>query len=199
MIEIQALLSAFGLSASAGLNAYIPLLTIAVVSRLRPEILSLSAPFDALTSNLAIAVLTVLLLVEVLADKVPVVDHFNDLLGLAVRPTAGAVLFAASTGAVDFVDPQLALVLGFVVAGVTHGAKATARPVVTATTGGLGNPVVSTLEDVAAFLTSIVALLAPIVIGFAVIVFVVMFLWWLDRRRPRPAADPRNAVGPTTT
>jgi hypothetical protein len=188
MTEIQALLSAFGLSASAGLNAYIPLLTIAVVARLRPDILTLSEPFDMITSTWAIVALTVLLVVEVLADKVPVVDHLNDFLGLVVRPSAGAVLFAASTGAVDFVDPRVALVLGFVVAGAAHGAKATARPVVTATTGGLGNPVVSTLEDVAALLTSVVALLAPVLIAVALVAFGLGLLWWVGGRPPRPAA-----------
>ncbi len=185
MLEIQTLLSAFGLSASAGLNAYIPLLTIALAARLQPDLMRLAAPFNILTDGWVIAGLTVLLLIEVLADKVPIIDHVNDLIGLFVRPTAGAVLFAASTGTVSFLDPRLALVLGFVVAGAAHSAKATARPVVTATTHGLGNPVVSTMEDVAAFLTSIVALFAPLIIGVAIVAFVVIFAVWLARRSSR--------------
>jgi hypothetical protein len=183
--ELTQILSAFGLSASAGLNAYIPLLLIAVTARLFPQAIQLDAPFDLLTSSWVIGALAVLLVVEALADKVPVVDHVNDLIGLFVRPTAGAVLFAASTGTVSFLRPELALVLGLLVAGAAHGAKATARPMVTASTGGMGNPVVSTMEDIAALLTSVVALLAPLLIGVALVLFALLFLIWLGRRRAR--------------
>jgi hypothetical protein len=184
MLEVQSLFSAFGLSASAGLNAYIPLLMIALAGRLRPALLRLESPYDLITSGWAIGLLTVLLVIEVMADKVPIVDHVNDAIGLIVRPTAGAILFAASTGTVDFLDPRVAMGLGFVVAGVAHGAKATARPVVTTTTGGMGNPVVSAVEDIAAFFTSLFAIIAPIVLGLGLVVFAVIFALWL-RRRPR--------------
>jgi len=187
--ELSQILSAFGLSASAGLNAYIPLLIIALTTRLFPQYLQLNEPYDLLASNLSIAVLVVLLLVEVAADKVPVVDHINDIISVFIRPTAGAVLFAASTSSptVAVLDPRLALILGFLVAGATHSAKATARPVVTASTGGVGNPVVSTIEDVAALLTSLVAVLAPLLIGVSIIIFVLLIWWWWARRRARPA------------
>lgn len=184
---IQSVLSAFGLSASAGLNAYIPLLVIGVGARLRPDMIRLSEPFDLLTTWWALALITTLLVIEVFADKVPLIDHINDLVGLFVRPVAGAILFAASTGTVAFLDPRLALVLGFFVAGATHGVKATTRPVVTASTQGVGNPVVSTVEDIAAFLTSVVAIMAPILLAVAMLGFAVLFVVWMARR-PRAAA-----------
>lgn len=189
MVEVQSIFSAFGLAASAGLNAYIPLLMIALGGRLRPDLVRLDAPFDVLTQWWVIVVLVILLGIEVLADKVPVVDHINDAVGLFVRPTAGAILFAASTGTVSFLDPRLALGLGFVVAGAAHGAKATARPLVTASTGGVGNPIVSTIEDVAAFFTSLFAIIAPIILGLALIAFGGIFAWWITRpKATRPAA-----------
>lgn len=187
MLELSAILTAFGLSASAGLNAYIPLLIIGVSARFFPQIVRLSAPYDLLGSNLVIAALTILLVVEVLADKVPLVDHLNDLIALFIRPTAGALLFAASTGAVSWLDPKMALVLGLLIAGAAHGAKATARPMITATTAGMGNPIVSTVEDIAALLTSLVAILAPLLIGVAILVFVGLVVWWLSRRPPQRA------------
>lgn len=200
MAEISALLTAFGLSASAGLNAYIPLLLIGFTARLWPEVLRLSAPFDILTSGWVLGLLTVLLLVESLADKIPVVDHMNDALGLIVRPAAGAVLFASAAGTVEFLDPGIALALGLVVAGTTHGAKATARPVVTATTGGLGNPLVSTLEDIVALLTSVVAILAPFLIGAGLVAFGILVLAWRGRRSaggpPPPLDVAPKASGP---
>jgi hypothetical protein len=177
------LFTAFGLSASAGLNAYIPLLVVALTARYT-DLLTLNEPFDILTNGWVIAVLVVLLVIEVLADKVPAIDHLNDVLGTIVRPIAGAILFAAAAGNVfGFLDPRLAAIAGFLTAGVTHGAKATARPIVTATTGGVGNPVVSTMEDVASLLTSIVAILAPLLIALAFVLFVILFFWWRSRRR----------------
>ena len=181
------LLTAFGLSASAGLNAYIPLLTVALTARFT-NLIELTEPFDILTNGWVIGALVVLLVIEVLADKIPAVDHLNDVVGTVVRPIAGAVLFAAAAGNVlGFLDPRIAAIAGFMTAGVTHGAKATARPMVTATTAGVGNPVVSTLEDVAALLTSIVAILAPVLIGMALVLFVMLFVWWRARRRKATA------------
>jgi hypothetical protein len=185
------ILTAFGLSASAGLNAYIPLLVIALAARYS-TLITLVKPFDTLTDGWVIGVLLALVLVEGLADKVPAVDHLNDIVGTFVRPVAGAVLFgAAMSGAVTSLDPRLALLAGALTAGVTHGAKATARPIVTVTTGGIGNPVVSTLEDVASLLTSLVAILAPLLIGLAMAAFVALLLVWSSRRqRPTPSGTP---------
>lgn len=190
--SLSAVLTAFGLAASAGLNAYIPLLIIAVSSRFFPQLIHLSPPFDLLGSTWSIAALVVLLVVEVLADKVPVVDHINDFFATFIRPTAGAILFAASTGTVSWLHPSAALILGFIVAGTAHGAKATARPMITATTAGIGNPIVSMLEDIAALITSLVAILAPLLIGVAIIVFALLVGWWLSHRK---AVAGRRAVG----
>ena len=88
--SIATLLSAFGLSASAGLNAYIPLLIVALVGRFAPSVLRLSPPWDGMTSWWVIGALAVLTLIEILADKVPLIDHANDVLGTIVRPAAGA-------------------------------------------------------------------------------------------------------------
>jgi hypothetical protein len=182
--SLSAILGAFGLSASAGLNAYIPLLLVSLTARFAPGLMGLGEGYELLASPWVIGALIILLIVEVLADKVPVIDHLNDLVGVLVRPAAGAILFASQTGGIDFLDPTIALVLGLLVAGAAHGAKATARPVVTASTGGLGNPVVSTLEDVAALLTSLAAILAPLLVGAGLIgLTLLVALWWWRRRR----------------
>jgi hypothetical protein len=184
------ILTAFGLSASAGLNAYIPLLIVALMTRF--GLIELQYPYNLIGSGWAIAALVFLLVVEILADKVPMIDHANDIIATFIRPTAGALLFAGSTGTVEAMPPVLALVLGFLVAGATHSAKATARPVITASTGGVGNPVISLLEDIAALLTSLVAILAPLLIGLAALLFGALFLWWFSRRRGQRevGADP---------
>jgi hypothetical protein len=186
MQVIPAILSGFGLSASAGLNAYIPLLMVSLGAEFFPDLIQLPSSFKFMTEPWFIALLVVMLVVEVLADKVPVIDHMNDVIGTVVRPAAGALLFAASTGAVTHIDPKLAAAAGLIVAGSTHAAKATARPIVTATTAGIGNPVISTLEDVAALITSLVAILAPLLIGVAVLIFAALFGAWV-LRRDKPA------------
>ncbi len=185
MVDIFA---AFGLSASAGLNAYIPLLIVAVCTRL--GLFTLNEPFDALSSWWAIGVLIVLTLIEIFVDKVPAVDTVNDVVNTVIRPAAGAVLFAASANVISDLSPVLAIVLGLLIAGGVHAAKATARPVVTATTGGAGNPIISTIEDIISAVTSLLAVLLPWLVLLVAVTGVVIFLWWRIRRAERRARNP---------
>jgi hypothetical protein len=139
MQALLGVLSAFGLSASAGLNAYIPLLVVALMAKFTPWI-KLSAPWDALTSWWVIGIVAFLLLIETFADKVPAVNHVNDIIQSFVRPAAGAVVFAASTNVITDIHPVVAIAAGLLVAGGVHAVKALAvRPAVTTTTGG-GQP-----------------------------------------------------------
>lgn len=176
--------TAFGLSSSAGLNAYLPLLVVALVARFT-DLITLNSPWDALESWWVIGVLTVLLLIEIFVDKIPAVDSINDGIQTFVRPVAGAILFAASAGVVGDAHPVLALICGLLVAGGVHAVKATARPVVTATTAGVGNPVVSTMEDVLSLVVAVLAILLP-VLG---LVFLFLVLFWFIRRKRRRQRD----------
>ena len=185
------LLTAFGLAASAGLNAYIPLLIVALLGRFTTWF-ALNSPWDALTSWWVIGALVLLTLVEFFADKAPAVNHVNDVIQTFVRPAAGAILFAASAGAVSNIHPIVAMVAGLLVAGGVHTVKAAAvRPAVTATTGGLGNIPVSLAEDAAAVFISIAAIVVPVVIAAILIVTTSLFVWWLWRRAN---AMPRSST-----
>lgn len=176
--------AAFGLSASAGLNAYIPLLIVAVAARM--EWLSLGEPYSLLASWPVLAVLVVLLAVEMLVDKVPAVDTVNDVIQTFIRPAAGAVMFASNADVITDINPALAAVAGILLAGSVHTTKAVARPMVTGATVGTGNWAVSIFEDIVAFITSILALFLPIFVGVAVLV---VLIWigrkYLKRRRLR--------------
>lgn len=176
------LLSAFGLSASAGLNAYVPLLVVSLMARYT-EWITLAPPWDAMTSGWVIGALVLLGLVEFFADKFPAANHINDAIQTVIRPTAGAILFAANGAVVSELHPVLALIAGLLLAGGVHAAKSAAvRPVVTATTGGSGNVPVSLAEDVLATVLSILAVVVPIFIGVLVIVLTTTFVWLLWRR-----------------
>jgi len=183
----QAFLSlstALGLSTSAGLNAYIPLLTIALVDRLTDGLIDLQGPWVWLSNWWTIGVLAVLLVVEILADKVPTVDTANDIVQTVVRPAAGAILFAASTHAIGL-HPVLAAICGVILAGGVHAVKAGGRPVVTAMTGGVANPVVSAVEDAISAVTSFVSVVAPYLVGVLLLLVASVVTWWAIRRRRR--------------
>ncbi len=174
MEALTGIITAFGLSGSAGLNAYIPLLLVAVLGRL--EVIKLSQPFDILTSWPAIGVLAVLLIIELVVDKIPGADHVNDVVQTFVRPAAGAVLFAANTGVISGMDPTVSLVLGLVMALGVHGAKVATRPVVNATTMGVGAPFISLAEDAVSVVGSLLAVFFPVL--FVLFVVVMTFVIW---------------------
>ena len=177
MIEaLSNIITAFGLSASAGLNAYIPLLIVALLGRFT-NLIHLSPPYDTLTSGWVIAVLAVLVLVETLLDKIPIVDEVYNLVQTLARPAAGAILFAASSKVITDIHPVLALICGLIVAGGVHAAKTAARPVITATTAGVGDPVVSTAEDVVSGTVSILSIVMPIV----AVILILIGVWLIGR------------------
>ena len=182
---LTGIFTAFGLSASAGLNAYIPLLLVGLLARYT-DLIHLNAPWDTLSNPWIVLLLCILVIIEMLADKIPAVNHLNDLVQTIIRPAAGAIAFAASANVVTNVSPVLALACGLLVAGTVHVAKAGAvRPMVTATTGGAGNIPVSIAEDIVSTLLSFLAIAVPILVGTLLIVLAAFIIYWLYRRSNR--------------
>jgi hypothetical protein len=178
--------TAFGLSASAGLNAYIPLLIVSLIARFTNWI-ELSKPWDSLESWWVIGLLVVLSVIEFFVDKIPAVNHINDIIQTFVRPTAGAVVFAASANFAE-VQPVLAMAAGLLIAGGVHTAKSVAvRPAVTTTTGGAGNVPVSIMEDIISTVLSILAIIVPVLIAAVLIIVTAFIIWWMWRRANRQA------------
>jgi Domain of unknown function (DUF4126) len=165
-----ATLTGLGLSAAAGLNAYIPLLLVGSVARWT-DVVTLPPDFAWIQNEWVLAGVAVLLLAEVVLDKVAVVDHVNDMVQTFVRPAVGGVIFAATTAAQQ-VDaspwvrehPWVGWLAGIAVAGVVHAGKASARPVVNATTFGVATPLVSAAEDGVSLTMSLLALFAPVLV-----------------------------------
>lgn len=194
-----AALTGLGLSAAAGLNAWIPFLVVALVSRFT-GFLELPPTYSWIESWWAIGIGAVLLLTEVVLDKIPAIDSINDAVQTFIRPSVGGLIFAATTAAKDLDDsltaqhPWLGVVAGIVVSGLVHAGKAVARPAVNAGTGGFGAPVVSSVEDGTSIGLSLVAIFLPVL----VIVFLAAMAWflvamvrrahrWRRRRRARLA------------
>jgi hypothetical protein len=182
---LTGIFTAFGLSASAGLNAYIPLLLVGLLARYT-DLIKLNQPWDTLANPWIVLLLCVLVIIEMLADKIPAVNHINDLVQTLIRPAAGAIAFAASANVVTDISPVLALAAGLLVAGTVHVAKAGAvRPMVTATTGGAGNIPVSIAEDIVSTVVSFIAIALPVLIGTLLIVLAAFVIYWLYRRANR--------------
>jgi hypothetical protein len=182
---LTGIMTAFGLSASAGLNAYIPLLVVGLLGHYT-ELISLAKPWDTLANPWILLLLGVLVIIEMLADKIPAVNHINDVIQTAVRPVAGAIVFAASAQVVTDINPVLALASGLLVAGSVHAVKAGAvRPAITATTGGTANVPVSIAEDIISTIMSILAIIIPIMIGAIIVLTTSFIIWWLWRRVKR--------------
>ncbi len=182
-------LTGTGLAISAGLNAYVPLLALGIAGRFLDGV-DLPAGWAWLENPWALGILGVLLVVELVADKIPIVDHVNDWLQTLVRPTAGGIAFAsgATTSTTVVEDPGaffssnqwVPIALGAGLALVVHVTKAASRPVINAATVGTATPLVSAAEDVGSITMSVLALLAPLVI-IIVAPLVAWLVWWVAR------------------
>ena len=110
MLEaLSNIFTAFGISASAGLNAYLPLLIVGLVARFT-NLIKLNEPFDLLTNGWVLGLVGALLLIEIFVDKIPAVDTVNDIIQTFVRPAAGAILFAAASNTISDIHPVLAMI-----------------------------------------------------------------------------------------
>lgn len=187
-------LTGSGLAASAGLNAYIPLLTMGLLARYT-DLIELPSGWSWLSNGWVIAILALLLTVEFFADKIPIVDSVNDVVQTVVRPTAGGLAFGAgsSSETVTVGDPGqffssnqwVPVAVGMLIALGVHGVKAAARPVINAGTAGIGAPVASTAEDATSVFMSVIAIVLPFLVLFFLVAMVFTFGWVVRRRRER--------------
>ncbi len=179
--------TAVGLGAGAGVNAYATLLVFGLLSRWKPGMFpsELAAFFS---STPVLIVLGVLYAIEFFADKVPAIDHAWDVIHTFIRPAAGALVGWAAT---SHDVPKGVVIIASIIAGgaalTTHTAKASLRMASTATTAGLGNPVLSILEDVFAFVNAILAILLPWIVLVMIVLATVTFIAVSNRYRKRKA------------
>jgi len=199
------LLTGVGLAAAAGLNAYIPLLALGLASRFL-DFVQLPSGWAWLSNEWVLVILAVLLVIEIVADKIPIVDSINDWLQTVIRPVAGGIVFGggSSTETAFVTDPDkffssnqwVPIVAGIVIALVIHLLKSAARPVINTMTAGLAAPAVSAAEDAGSVTLTLSALLIPVLV-IVVLVLVVFGLISLVRRatQKRPAPKEPTASG----
>ncbi len=191
-VAFGTLLLALGLSSTAGLRAYLPLLAVAIAGS--QNIVPLNSNFTDLTSPAILIILGLLVVGEFTVDKIPVVDHVSDLVHTVIRPISGAIIMAGTQNTLSTHSSLAAAGVGALLAFAVHGVKATTRPAVTATTAGLGNTLVSIVEDVIAIAAVLLMLLAPIV-GLVLLVVLALMLWRLVRGIVRRIRGKGGAAG----
>lgn len=183
---LSAVALAVGLAACAGLRALLPILLTGVVAR--AGWLDIGKPFEFLSTNWALLLFGLATAVEILGDKFPALDHALDSVHTFLRPLSGSLLAAAVLSSVS--DPATAMALGIIVGAPTalvpHAAKATARLLSTATTGGLANPVLSVLEDFGTVLLFLLVVVVPVVAAILVVALTALVLRRLLSRRRTP-------------
>ncbi|MET8425188.1 DUF4126 domain-containing protein [Nocardia sp. NPDC004860] len=187
---VGAVLGAFGLSGAAGLNAWLPLLVVGVADR--AGWIDLGSSYGWLSSTPALIGIAVLLVLDLVGDKIPALDSVLHGIGTLVAPVSGAILFAAETSLSSHLPPAVAAVLGAVTAGSVHAGRTVARPLVTGTTAGVGNPVVSTAEDGVSLALTMLALVVPVV-AFIVLLIVLIGLGRLAFRAVRRLRGRRGS------
>ena len=208
---MEQLLTGLGLSTAAGLNAYIPMLMLGLLARFT-DLVNLGPTWSWLENGWVMAVVAVLLVVEVIADKVPALDTINDSIQTFVRPASGGIVFGSGTAAqtAAVTDPGefartgqwVPIAIGVVTALVVHLTKTAVRPAANVATAGVAAPVLSTIEDVTSVGLVFIAILIPALVLVILIALVWAAVSLLRRRRRRKAARAdANAPGtpPGTT
>lgn len=201
--RVLEILSGTGLATASGLNAAVPLLALAAADRWT-TLVDLPADWAWIAEPWAMVVLGILLVVEVVADKVPGLDSVNDVVQTVVRPAAGGLAFAAGSGSTTVAvrEPAelfssgswLPVIAGVLMALTVHVAKAVVRPVVNVATLGVGAPVVSAAEDA----TSVALVVAAVLLPLLVLVLVAWLVWvWVRLRRRRRTTATAPSPGRT--
>ena len=178
MESVIAICLGIGLAASCGFRVFVPMLVISVVSKTTGW-LTLSEGFEWLSTWPAIIALSVATVLEIGAYYLPWLDNLLDSVSGPAAVVAGVITSAACITDVDpLLKWTLAVIAGGGVAGTVKLGTTGLRLASSVTTGGMANPVISTVEWIASLVLSVVAILLPIlaaVVALVLVVFLVRF------------------------
>jgi len=189
MEAIMSIMIGVALSATCGFRVFVPLLAVNIGTRALDAdgqpLIELAGGFDRLSSDIALMVFLVATLFEIGGYYIPWIDNLLDTIASPASIAAGTVITASF---ITGMDPWLQWLLGMIAgggaAGTVQATTVVARAGSTVTTGGLGNPIVASVETSGAFLGSALSIVA---VEFAIVVFVLLlgggvWIWWRRRR-----------------
>jgi hypothetical protein len=189
--EPCSILLGIGLAAATGFRVFLPLLVVSAAAYTGH--LPLDDKFAWLGTPPALVMLGVAAVVESLAYYIPVIDNLLDTIATPAAAIAGTIISAAVMSDVPpMIKWTAAVIAGGGIAGLTQGLSGLVRGHSIVLTGGLGNPIIATLELLGAVVMSFLSLAASV----AAVAVVVLFLWLMLRlaRRFWPKANASNGV-----
>jgi hypothetical protein len=172
-----------GLALASGVNTYLPLFAMALFARFS-HLVHVSSHFQWLISDEALVILGLLAACEILAQKFPALDNVWDFVHTLLRPLAGALAAGATLSSDRTFELMLTMFVGGTLATAAHSAKSTLRLLSTSKTLGLGNPILSLVEDVGVIAGTLAAVYAPWLMMVVVLAFALVFALfapWLVR------------------
>ncbi|WP_270090392.1 DUF4126 domain-containing protein [Sphingobacterium sp. SYP-B4668] len=169
-----------GLAAATGFRVFLPFFLLSMASFF--DWVPLNTEWSWLASLPTLIITGVATIVEILGYYIPFIDNILDTINIPLATLAGSLLFASQFADMSAL-PQwaLAIIAGGGTAAVIGSGFAGTRATSSATTGGFGNFIVSTIETAGAIVLSILALFAPI-LGFILAITMCILMIRYGRR-----------------
>jgi len=206
MNEIIAIFAGVGLAAACGFRVFVPLFIASLAANTGVEAFGgadfgqmLGADFEWLGSDWVTITLGVATVLEIGSYYIPWLDNALDTIATPAAVVAGTFISGAMLP--EFMGDEafkwiVAAIMGGGTAGVVQGASVITRGASTATTGGVGNPAVSTAELGGSVLTAGLAVLIPVVAALLVVVMLFYFIRTIIRYFSRRAERKRAGATP---
>ena len=170
---------AFGSAWTSGINLYATVTVLGLLQKF--GFAKLPGGLDVLDNWWIIGVAAALYAIEFFADKIPYVDSIWDVIHTFIRVPAGLIVAYAATADLDPSITIPAALIGGGLALSSHGTKAAVRVGANLSPEPVSNWVLSLVEDVIAFIGTLLAVFAPVLIAIVLAIFVIFFLWFFPK------------------
>ncbi len=170
---------ALGSAWTSGINLYATVTILGLLQKFGAT--KLPGGLDVLDNWWIIGVAGSLYLVEFFADKIPYVDNVWDVVHTFIRVPAGVIVAYSATSQLDPSIYIPAALIGGGLAFGSHGTKAAIRAGANLSPEPVSNWILSILEDVIAFVGTLLAVFAPVIIAIVLVIFMVFFIWFFPK------------------
>lgn len=191
---IISLFIGISLATATGFRVFLPLFFVSLASYF--NWMPLQDNWQWVRSLHALIVLGIAMVFEILSYYIPFVDNIMDSIAIPLSAIAGTLLFSSQFAeSNDIIKWGLSIIAGGGTAATVSTALSGIRLASSASTAGIGNPLVSTVENTGATLMSVLAIFVPII----AIIMVMVLISWLFRfgKRIRQKYSPAVSVYPT--